>query len=143
MKSNKAKFFCENCGSEVPENAKVCKTCGKFFISVRCPECGATGSHEDFKDGCPRCGYAVNKTSPSKSREFQKQKTARNKTASAKNRQAQKQKNAVNVLERLRFVFHPKKIHAESALPLWIYVVTTTVLVAIVFAAYSCIKNPY
>ena len=125
MKSNKAKFFCENCGSEVPENAKVCKTCGKFFISVRCPECGATGSHEDFKDGCPRCGYAVNKT------------------ASAKNRKAQKQKNAVNVLERLRFVFHPKKIHAESALPLWIYVVTTTVLVAIVFAAYSCIKNPY
>ena len=125
MKSNKAKFFCENCGSEVPENAKVCKTCGKFFISVRCPECGATGSHEDFKDGCPRCGYAVNKT------------------ASAKNRQAQKQKNAVNVLKRLRFVFHPKKIHAESALPLWIYVVTTTVLVAIVFAAYSCIKNPY
>ena len=125
MKSNKAKFFCENCGSEVPENAKVCKTCGKFFISVRCPECGATGSHEDFKDGCPRCDYAVNKT------------------ASAKNRQAQKQKNAVNVLERLRFVFHPKKIHAESALPLWIYVVTTTVLVAIVFAAYSCIKNPY
>ena len=125
MKSNKAKFFCENCGSEVPENAKVCKTCGKFFISVRCPECGATGSHEDFKDGCPRCGYAVNKT------------------ASAKNRQAQEQKNAVNVLERLRFVFHPKKIHAESALPLWIYVVTTTVLVAIVFAAYSCIKNPY
>ena len=125
MKSNKAKFFCENCGSEVPENAKVCKTCGKFFISVRCPECGATGSHEDFKDGCPRCGYAVNKT------------------ASAKKRQAQKQKNAVNVLERLRFVFHPKKIHAESALPLWIYVVTATVLVAIVFAAYSCIKNPY
>ena len=125
MKSNKAKFFCENCGSEVPENAKVCKTCGKFFISIRCPECGVTGSHEDFKDGCPRCGYAVNKT------------------ASAKNRQAQKQKNAVNVLERLRFVFHPKKIHAESALPLWIYVVTATVLVAIVFAAYSCIKNPY
>ncbi len=124
MKSNKAKFFCENCGSEVPENAKMCKVCGKFFISVRCPECGMTGSHEDFKDGCPRCGYAVNKTSPSKSREFQKQKTAR------------------NVLERLRFGFRPK-IHVESALPLWIYVVTTTILVVIVFVTYSCIKNPY
>ena len=58
MKNKKAKFFCENCGAEVPEKAKVCKHCGKFFISVRCPNCGATGTSSEFKKGCTHCGYA-------------------------------------------------------------------------------------
>ena len=53
MRHKKAKFFCENCGAEVPENAKVCKKCGKFFISVRCPGCGKTGNSKDFEKGCP------------------------------------------------------------------------------------------
>ena len=44
--NNSAKFFCENCGSEVPENAKLCKKCGKFFISVRCP-CGYAGNKKN------------------------------------------------------------------------------------------------
>ena len=38
-KQKKAKYFCENCGSEVPAKAKFCPKCGKFFSSVRCPEC--------------------------------------------------------------------------------------------------------
>ena len=58
--SKEAKFFCESCGSEVPRNSRVCPTCGKFFASVRCPQCGKTGTNEDFKKGCPSCGYAVN-----------------------------------------------------------------------------------
>jgi ribosomal protein S27AE len=53
----KAKYFCENCNSEVAWNARFCPKCGKFFAAVRCPECGHVGSHRDFKTGCPKCHY--------------------------------------------------------------------------------------
>ena len=55
----KAKYFCENCGSEVASNARFCPKCGKFFSSVRCPKCGCTGDVKKFKNGCPQCGYAM------------------------------------------------------------------------------------
>ncbi|MDR0399702.1 MAG: zinc ribbon domain-containing protein [Treponema sp.] len=51
-------FFCDNCGAEVPMSAKSCPRCGRFFASVRCPECGFTGQEEDFVQGCPECGYS-------------------------------------------------------------------------------------
>ena len=53
------KFFCENCNAEVRHDAMICPHCGKFFSSVRCPSCGFTGTHKEFKNGCPQCGYAV------------------------------------------------------------------------------------
>ncbi len=59
QRSKKAKFFCENCGAEVPRDAKFCRHCGRFFSSVRCPQCGTTGSPNKFINGCPVCGYAV------------------------------------------------------------------------------------
>ena len=52
------KFFCENCNAEVRRDAVICPHCGRFFASVRCPACGFTGIHKEFKDGCPSCGYA-------------------------------------------------------------------------------------
>ena len=52
------KFFCENCNAEVRREAVLCPHCGRFFASVRCPACGFTGIHKEFKDGCPSCGYA-------------------------------------------------------------------------------------
>ncbi|MBP5603833.1 MAG: zinc ribbon domain-containing protein [Treponema sp.] len=58
----KAKFFCEFCGNEVRQNDKVCQYCGKFFASVRCPNCGKSGRTEEFTHGCPACGYAVHGT---------------------------------------------------------------------------------
>lgn len=64
MKEKKeAKFFCESCGSEVPKNAKFCPVCGKFFASVRCPQCGKIGSVSEFKNGCSICGYAMHSNS--------------------------------------------------------------------------------
>ncbi|GMO47734.1 MAG: zinc ribbon domain-containing protein [Treponemataceae bacterium] len=63
-KSAAAKFFCEYCGAEVSSNAKICKKCGKFFLSVRCPECGKTGNAAIFANGCPGCGYAAGKERP-------------------------------------------------------------------------------
>ena len=59
MNKPKAKYFCENCGSEVAPNARFCPKCGKFFSSVRCPKCGCTGDVTKFKNGCPQCGYAM------------------------------------------------------------------------------------
>lgn len=57
MKKN-PRFFCENCGSEVRQNDKVCAKCGRFFSSVKCPSCGYSGDSAIFRDGCPVCGYA-------------------------------------------------------------------------------------
>lgn len=122
----KAKFFCENCGAEVPENARMCKTCGKFFISVRCPRCGATGTHTDFSDGCPKCGYAVNRTSDSS---LSEKKTSNRKKNSVK---FKRHHFSQGLNERTSW-------HDESSLPLWVYIITGSVLVAVIFAIYSCI----
>jgi ribosomal protein L32 len=54
----RGKFFCENCGTEVRPNAKVCPHCGRFFRAVRCPVCSFTGESMLFLQGCPNCGYA-------------------------------------------------------------------------------------
>jgi hypothetical protein len=51
-------FFCENCGSPVPRDAKKCPTCGRFFANVRCPSCNFTGPESLFSEGCPICGYS-------------------------------------------------------------------------------------
>lgn len=58
IKTAVPKFFCENCGNEVKRNTKICPHCGKFFASVRCPECNHLGTTEEFINGCPECGYA-------------------------------------------------------------------------------------
>lgn len=39
-------------------DAKVCRSCGRFFSSVRCPKCLYTDDARMFLHGCPRCGYA-------------------------------------------------------------------------------------
>jgi predicted RNA-binding Zn-ribbon protein involved in translation (DUF1610 family) len=59
MASGNPRFFCENCGAEVPQNAKNCPKCGRFFASVKCPSCGFTGEEALFKGGCPVCGYSA------------------------------------------------------------------------------------
>jgi rRNA maturation protein Nop10 len=53
------RFFCEHCGVEVPRNAKRCPGCGRYFASVKCPNCGFAGEEFLFKGGCPVCGYSA------------------------------------------------------------------------------------
>ncbi|MCL2834569.1 MAG: zinc ribbon domain-containing protein [Treponema sp.] len=53
------RFFCDNCGAEVPLNSKNCPFCGRFFSSVRCPSCGYSADENHFKSGCPQCGYSA------------------------------------------------------------------------------------
>lgn len=124
-KANAAKFFCENCGSEVPENAKLCKKCGKFFISVRCPNCGKSGTSKQFKNGCPECGYAVGK----------------NKNAGVKTYNNAVALNQIFASAGRGGRSFGKQRH-DSSLPLWIYVVTCLMLAGVMIAVYSCIKNP-
>ena len=125
-KSKKAKFFCENCGAEVPENAKLCKKCGKFFISVRCPNCGRTGTSKEFKKGCPSCGYAAGKSVLLDSEKTYNHSVALNKIFG----QAGK------------FSGKGKKSAHENSLPAWIYVLTFGMLIAVMIGIYSCIKAP-
>jgi len=53
----KLRFFCEQCGTEVPRNTPRCPVCGRYFTAVQCPQCGFRGSESDFASGCPTCGY--------------------------------------------------------------------------------------
>lgn len=126
MKSKKAKFFCENCGAEVPENAKLCKTCGKFFISVRCPNCGRTGTSKEFKKGCPSCGYAAGKNNFSNSAS---EKTYSNSVALSQ----------IFAHAGRKFGSGGKKNH-ETSLPAWIYILTFGMLLGVMIGIYSCIK---
>ncbi|MCR4579683.1 MAG: zinc ribbon domain-containing protein [Treponema sp.] len=108
-----AKFFCESCGSEVPRKSKFCPTCGKFFASVKCPQCGKTGNPDEFKDGCPSCGYAVGKD--------MQIITGRTSSASEPITKGKKS-NGI-----------------ESGPPLWAYIVSILVLGVLVIALYSCL----
>ena len=123
-KSKEAKFFCESCGSEVPRNSKVCPTCGKFFASVRCPQCGRIGSNEDFKNGCPTCGYAVNPDSELGRGNFGMPASG----------------YGVNGLLGLgRRNSAARGGYVESSLPWWVYMVSILILLALVAGLYSCL----
>jgi uncharacterized membrane protein YvbJ len=54
-----ARFFCDNCGTEVKRNSSRCPQCGRLFAFIRCPQCGYRGEEEKFAQGCPVCGYCT------------------------------------------------------------------------------------
>lgn len=135
-KSKEAKFFCESCGSEVPRNSRVCPTCGKFFASVRCPQCGRIGSNDDFKNGCPTCGYAVNPDSL----------TVGNSYNSAGSRFGNNRKKAGRFgvrgklgLANKRSAVNNSNTYVESGLPFWVYLISIMILIALVIGLYSCL----
>ncbi len=116
--SKKARFFCEYCDTEVPEEAKFCPKCGKFFASVRCPACGFTGEHSLFTNGCPACGYAMSGPIPEKKEIKQGVKE--------KNKSLKKHKNSVSPVEK-------KKRQGDDSLPSWIYVLSIVLLAIILY----------
>lgn len=123
MKKQSAKFFCENCGAEVPQNARVCRHCGKFFSSVRCPVCGTTGTPGKFTNGCPTCGYAIGKgqnvTPPS-----QKETKASRKSKKA----------LLNAIDSRNPVKRRGKT-SDGSLPVWSYFAILGILVLFVCCA--------
>ena len=104
--SKQAKFFCENCQTEVDGNAKFCPNCGRFFSSVKCPKCGKIGSTAVFKNGCPECGYSGSATTNSSLDSDIPQNS---------------QKRIKN-----------KKNESDDSLPFWIYILAISVLVLVV-----------
>lgn len=107
--NKKAKFFCESCGAEVPHNSKVCVNCGKFFASVRCPNCGKTGSSSTFINGCPDCGYAVGDS-----------------------------KNNYNFQNKKKGSSHQNYQNNNDGLPFWIYLIVTSILIVLIICFYRC-----
>ena len=123
-----AKFFCENCGAEVAQNARFCGKCGRFFSSVRCPVCGKTGSSNMFANGCPSCGYG-SKEQPG---------------GVAGLSAAEQMKRAAD--KKGHFYVHKKHSSAkkigrprgDGSLPAWIYAVTFAALAVIIAGVMRC-----
>jgi predicted RNA-binding Zn-ribbon protein involved in translation (DUF1610 family) len=107
MKDKPAKFFCENCGAEVPQNAKFCKKCGRFFTSVKCPRCSYTGPVSAFIDGCPNCGYAE--------------------------REKNSMLHHISFFSASYFKKR-KKSEPDNTLPVWIYIITAGILAVVLIA---------
>lgn len=125
MKKN-ARFFCENCQTEVKGNARFCGHCGRFFAAVKCPACGKTGASHTFKNGCPQCGYAVgssNSTSTEKSNSFSTDTKSSSKKSKSKSFDIKKLFSNSNPKQ--------EKKYSEDSLPLWIYLVAIIFLVVI------------
>ncbi len=51
------RFFCENCGEQVPINVERCPNCRQIFFAVMCPLCKYEAMPREFRNGCPSCGY--------------------------------------------------------------------------------------
>ena len=133
MKSKQqAKFFCENCGAEVPADARVCKNCGRFFYSVRCPTCRATRSASSFAKGCPVCGYAMDSGTFNISAYSEEEKEEVHRRLSGA--EQKKIKSAFASYERKR------ARGAGSALPLWVYAVTFVVLLGVIAAVVKLVR---
>lgn len=133
-KSKEAKFFCESCGSEVPRNSRTCPTCGKFFASVRCPQCGRIGSNDDFKNGCPTCGYAVNPDTG-----MGHGSSAAELFGSSGSDSSRGKFGTRSLLGLNKKSGRNKNDYVESSLPWWVYLVSILILLALVAGLYSCL----
>jgi uncharacterized membrane protein YvbJ len=121
-----ARFFCENCQTEVKGNARFCGHCGRFFAAVKCPACGKTGASHTFKNVCPQCGYTVgssNSSSTEKSNSFSNDKKSSSKKSSNNGFSLSKLFGNSNSKHEKRY--------SEDSLPLWIYLVAVIFLVVI------------
>ena len=123
-----AKFFCENCGEEVLQNARFCKKCGRFFSAVRCPKCGKVGSAHAFTNGCPKCGYAEKGQMASVSSKDSKDFGPKKNHFYFHRRSAVS--SSVNSFS--------KKKYSPSSLPVWIYAITVGLLVVMIILFTKC-----
>lgn len=123
MKNKQAKFFCENCGSEVPEKSKVCKTCGSFLFLLDAQNVEQQELPLNFKKGCTHCGYAnvpYAAAPVSNSKEDIK-------------------------LSNASFFYNRNKVSSkksETSLPVWIYAITFVFFIGTLIAVYGCLTSP-
>lgn len=124
-----AKFFCENCGEEVAQNARFCKKCGRFFSAVRCPACGKVGSAHAFVNGCPSCGYAEKQKNGKPGADGLEKPGESGFSDSA----ARNKKNYFYFHKK-----HPAKKQGSVSLPIWIYCLTFLILVVMIVLFMRC-----
>jgi len=124
QKAKTAKFFCENCGAEVSRNAKVCRHCGRFFSSVRCPQCGKTGTPEEFSKGCPACGYTVESSAKNEKRLIKKEKNAPFSKRKALKNQISRFNNRTK---------SEKNPQNDENLPVWIFIFIFFIFLLIIY----------
>lgn len=129
MAQKSAKFFCENCGAEVPKDARMCRHCGRFFSSVRCPQCGTTGSTNKFSNGCPTCGYALGPTKGKSSTSLKNisEKKAGYFSKRALKNEINKRYNSINGIE----------TKGDESLPFWMYIF---IFIALFFVLFLFLK---
>ncbi len=125
--TKEAKFFCESCGSEVPRQSKFCPTCGKFFASVKCPRCGKIGTNDDFKNGCPDCGYAVNNSYVG--------------IGIPKNKKIKDSFFFEYENDSKKYNSKKRKGYEDSAVPFWLPVVCIAILMGLLVGLWSCLSN--
>ncbi len=63
-------FYCDDCGARVSRNSTSCPSCGVEFQAIKCPSCDYTDSPKAFAAGCPKCGYTVEGTYPTRRRRW-------------------------------------------------------------------------
>ena len=119
-KSKSAKYYCENCGEEVAANARFCPHCGRFFSAVRCPKCGYMGAVTAFKDGCPKCHYAMTPDDIFG--------TSTNLSESKKNDKSNKQQRKKKKEKKIK---HNSDVRNDDV-PVWLYIVSLIVLFVII-----------
>ena len=107
-KDKSPRFFCENCGAEVPGNSKNCPKCGRSFASIRCPACNFIGDEAQFRNGCPSCGLSPGSKPGKKSP-----------------KESPIDENRVQ----------ENKVPA-GALPVWVYILTAAVFTAVLAALF-------
>ena len=122
MSKKSAKFFCENCGAEVPRNSRICKHCGRFFSSVRCPQCGLTGQADKFANGCPQCGYSFSSQGKTKTIILREKKSV----------PAAKKKLYPFVNKGKSRANKKSNLQSDERLPIWIYFFTASVLAGVI-----------
>ena len=130
MAGNKkqAKFFCENCGAEVAQNARFCGKCGRFFASVRCPVCGKTGPSRVFENGCPSCGYGG----------LDQPGVAGMSAAAAARMQKDAQSKGHFYVHKRSAAKKSGRPRGDGSLPVWIYAVTFIALAVIIAGIMRC-----
>ncbi|MCL2093523.1 MAG: zinc ribbon domain-containing protein [Treponema sp.] len=105
------KFLCENCGADVPRDAKTCPKCKSSFSNIRCPFCEFVGEEQLFIEGCPTCGHRISGLG-----EDEPQKQGRPARTPRKSRQAHQ--------------------YTHGPLPLWVYILTTAAFTATLAALF-------
>ncbi|MDR2446854.1 MAG: zinc ribbon domain-containing protein [Treponema sp.] len=133
------RFFCDKCGFEVPQDAKVCPDCGCSFSSVKCPACGFIGQVASFQDGCPVCGYSTEQIENAQTKMAQSASIQAAQSAQSFETVTSGQETSASV-DISRIIRKVRRSIQYTELPLWIYIITSIALIVSMLALYFNVR---